>query len=301
MKTGTFLRQIPMIMFCLLIVFSTGYRYATAESAALPAKTTWLWNTVLIKSSPDELISFSKSQGVRIIYLQISSKVDLPAYRDFIKKARLNSIEVHALNGAPNWALTGNQPKLQAFIKWINDYQKSAAEDEKFKGIHVDIEPYILPEWKTDLTSVVSQWQTAVDFLVAEANAAGLPISAALPFWLDNYKTPGDEQTLSSWMISRFHSVTLMSYRDKAASIYDVAKNELAEGERLNKTVYTGVETKASAEGNFITFYEEGYDVLLEQLQQLDKLASAHPSFGGIAVHDLASWMEMAGRAAPLQ
>lgn len=301
MKTGTILRQIPMILFCLLIVFSTGNRNAAAESAALPIRTTWLWNTVLIKSSPDELITFSKSQGVRIIYLQISTKVDLPSYKSFIKKAGMNGIEIHALNGAPNWALTANQPKLKAFIKWINDYQKSADEDEKFKGIHVDIEPYVLPEWKTDWTSIVTQWQTAVDYLVGEADTAGLPISAALPFWLDNYKAPDSEQTLSSWMISRFHSVTLMSYRDKATAIYDASKNELAEGERLNKIVYTGVETKASSEGNFITFYEEGYDVLMEQLQQLEKLTSSHASFGGIAVHDLAGWMDLASRVEPLQ
>ncbi len=291
-------------MVCALLISSFGSVAKTAlaePETGTPTRTTWLWHTQLIQTSPTELIDFSESQGIDIIYLQISTKVQQASYKSFIRQAGEKGIEVHALNGAPDWALSTSKPKLDAYLKWINDYQLSAAPDEKLKGIHVDIEPYLIPEWKTDWTSLVGQWQENIDYLVEQAKAADLPLSAALPFWLDNdnYKVPGSEQTLSSWMISRFQSVTLMSYRDNAKAIYDTAKNELAEGEMLNKTVFTGVETKPSSEGNFITFFEEGSGVLDEQMLELEALASVHPSFGGIAVHDLVGWMDLVSRNKP--
>ncbi|GIP52453.1 hypothetical protein [Paenibacillus vini] len=305
MKTGSFLRRFTLSMVFALMISSFGYALKPAlaepETSTL-TKTTWLWHTQLIQTSPAELLDFSESQGIDIIYLQISTKVQPASYKSFIRQAGEKGIEVHALNGAPDWALATSKPKLDAFMKWINDYQATAAPNEKLKGIHVDIEPYLLPQWKTDWASLVGQWQKNVDDLVEQANAAELPLSAALPFWLDNdnYKVPDSDQTLSSWMISRFESVTLMSYRDNASAIYNTAKGELLEGERLNKKVYTGVETKPSSEGNFITFYEEGNGVLNEQMLELEKLASTHSSFGGIAVHDLVGWMDLVQRDKPI-
>ncbi|RCX16999.1 hypothetical protein DFP94_11060 [Fontibacillus phaseoli] len=302
MKINAFPRRFAMLIAIFLVFAAFGNHVQTAQAdnnLAPGAKTTWLWHTQLIKTSPAEILDFSESQHIGIIYLQISSKVDLDSYRTFIRQARSKQIEVHALNGAPDWALSTSRPKLDSFMKWIVDYQKTAAPEEMLAGIHVDIEPYLLPEWKTDWSGLVTQWQENIDALVQQAEAANLPISAALPFWLNNYKVPGSDQTLSSWMISRFESVTLMSYRDQAKAIYDTAKNELLEGERLNKKVYTGVETKPSSEGNFITFYEEGNAVLNEQLLQLEQLASAHASFEGIAVHDLVGWMDLVKRDEP--
>lgn len=297
MKTIAAPRKFVMLLTFVLICSLLVGPFVNAESGTVSkARTTWLWHTALIQTNSSELLDFAKSQGVGILYLQISTKVDLASYRSFIRLATEMGIEVHALNGAPDWALETNRPKLDAFMKWIRDYQQSAAPEEKLTGIHVDIEPYLLPIWKTDYAALVTQWQRNVDGLVGQASDLGLPLSAALPFWLDNYKVPDSEQTLSSWMISRFDSVTLMSYRDSAKAVYDTAKTEFAEGESMNKKIYTGVETKPSKEGNFITFYEEGIDVLNEQLVLLQQMGSSHASFGGIAVHDLVGWMNLANQ-----
>lgn len=297
MKTISYPHKSAMLLAFVLILALLGNptikAASTEDEPVSKARTTWLWHTALIQSSSSELLNFSKSQGVGIIYLQISTKADLSSYRSFIRQASEMGIEVHALNGAPDWALTISRPKLDAFMKWISDYQQYAAPEEKLKGIHVDIEPYLLPIWKTDYDTLVTEWQGNVDALVRQAADLELPLSAALPFWLDKYKVPGSEQTLSSWMISRFEFVTLMSYRDSAKAIYDTAKTEFIEGESMNKKIYTGVETKPSNEGNYITFYEEGSQVLNEQLVQLEQLGGTQTSFGGIAVHDLVGWMNL--------
>ncbi|GIO87368.1 hypothetical protein J25TS5_43000 [Paenibacillus faecis] len=295
MKTIATPRKFAVLLAALLLCSLLIGPFVHAESGSVSkARTTWLWHTALIQTDSSELLDFAKSQGVGILYLQISTKVDLASYRSFIRQATEMGIEIHALNGAPDWALETSRPKLDAFMTWIRDYQRSAAPEEKLAGIQVDIEPYLLPIWKTDYAALVNQWQNNINQLVAQASDIGLPLSAALPFWLDNYKVPDNEQTLSSWMISKFDSVTLMSYRDSAKAIYDTAKTEFAEGEGMNKKIYTGVETKPSKEGNSITFYEEGIDVLNEQLVLLEQMGGSQSSFGGIAVHDLVGWMDLA-------
>ncbi|MNJ36767.1 hypothetical protein D3C77_315690 [compost metagenome] len=184
-------------------------------------------------------------------------------------------------------------------MEWIGKYQLTAAEEEQFTGVHVDIEPYLLPEWKSNTNNVIKQWQSNVVYLVEESAKLGLPIAADLPFWLDKYAANDSEMSLSSWMISKYDSVTLMSYRDSATAVIELAKQELQEAETLNKRIYTGVETKYSSEGDHVSFFEEGYDYLNVQLLYLDQLGRNYRSFAGVAVHDLVGMMDLANRSQP--
>lgn len=297
MKTPVLFYRLAVLAACMLLLgtsmFNPGNPRATAANSESITNATWLWNTKLIETSSDELISFMADQGIDTIFLQISSRVSKTSYTEFIRSANEHQISVYALNGAPDWALESSLPKLNSFITWINNYQNSVNADEKFAGIQVDIEPYLLPDWSTNWTSLVTQWQNNVTYLASEAKKINLPLNAALPFWLDKYKTPGQNITLSYWMISNLDSVSLMTYRDKAATIFDLAKAELAEAELLNKKVYISVETKRSNEGNHVTFYEEGASYLNTELLSVRSKASLYSSFAGIAVHDLIGWMEL--------
>ncbi|GAA0134337.1 hypothetical protein YSY43_11770 [Paenibacillus sp. YSY-4.3] len=296
-----FLRRLFFLLIASLIIFGTISTPTSTKAAAtgkLP-KATWLWNTKLIETQTEELLAFSASEGIHMIYLQISTRVDIPYYKNFIYKANALGIQVHALNGAPNWALESNRSQLTSFMNWIRSYQAMAAEEEQFTGVHVDIEPYLLPEWKNDMNTVIGQWQSNVQYIVQEAKKMKLPIAADLPFWLDKYAASDSEMSLSSWMISQYDSVTLMSYRDSATAVINLAKEELQEAAKLNKRIYTGVETKYSAEGNHVSFYEDGYDYMNTQLLYLDQLGRTYSSYAGIAVHDLVGMMELAGRSKP--
>jgi hypothetical protein len=81
-----------------------------------------------------------------------------------------------------------------------------------------------------------------------------------------------------------------MAYRDTAAAIYNVAKDELIDAASVGKKISIAVETKQSKEGDFITFYEEGDAYMEEQLKLVEKMASAHTSFNGFSVHEYSSW-----------
>lgn len=266
-----------------------GFMVNSAHAQSYP-KATWLWNPWLIVNSSADILNFAASQQVNLIYLQIDSDLDAEMYHHFIAAASAQGIAVQALDGAPSWALDSKRSQLQASLDWISSYQAGASADERFSGIHMDIEPYLLPEWKSSQKTVIAGWQQSVLNIAQTAKQLQIPASADIPFWLHTLNTADDSASLSSWMMQQYASITIMAYRDTASAILEVAEAQLAEGDRNHTPVYIGVETNASDEGNQITFHEEGAAYLDNQLALVSKLAGAHQSFAGIAVHDYTGW-----------
>ncbi|SEL55070.1 hypothetical protein [Paenibacillus sp. OK003] len=253
-------------------------------------RATWVWDTTQIQSNPQLVLKFATTNKINTIYLQMNRDVKLPYYTDFIRKAREKNIAVDVMDGRPAWGLTESRDQITDFLDWVEAYQNQVEPNEKFAGIHLDIEPHVHPEWKTNQASVITQWQGNVQYIVDRAARMKMPVAADLPFWLDGYKIPGSTMNVSSWMIRKFDSITIMAYRDTAAAIYNVAKDELDEASTLGKTVSIAVETKQSKEGDFITFYEEGTAYMEAQLKLVEKMASVHSSFNGFSVHEYSSW-----------
>lgn len=278
----------------LLLCSFSMYPPGPAEAKATQ-KSTWFWETPLIENATPEILDFASDQGVNVLYLQMNRDVRPEHYRKFIRLAGRQGIEVHVLGGAPNWALESERHRLETFIQWTAEYQASAAPDERFAGIHVDIEPHVLGEWKTNYDAVVKQWQNNVRYLVKEAHSLNLPIAADMTFWLHTYKLPDQSMTLSSWMIQQFDQIVIMAYRDSAQNIYNLAAAELAEADKYGKEALVAVETKSSNEGNYVTFFEEGTAFMEKELSKVTALAGGHASFSGTAVHEYRSWKELYG------
>ncbi|MGG1660839.1 hypothetical protein [Brevibacillus sp. NRS-1366] len=271
-------------------VFLTGF-----SSEDKKIKATWIWHTTLIASEPDQIISFSKEQGVNLLYLRIDISRKPAYYQAFLKKANEAGIKIHALSGSPAWGLVENRSRIMALVDWVIAYNQAAANGEKFSGIHFDIEPYLLPEWKTDQASVVSQWKENVAAYTERVKQyPALEIGCDIPFWLDKIYLPDDSSTaLSKWLISKHDHVTIMSYRDRVEgpnSISSLVTEEIGWADELGKKIVLAVETKESSEGNYISFYEEGKAYMDQMLSRLSELMSSHPSFAGTAIHSYEHW-----------
>lgn len=304
MKTKREIRFM-LLMSCLILCLSTACSskvsaigsdervdsYATIHGKLdRPVRATWVWDTTQIRSNTQDLLHFAAENDVNTIYLQINRDIKIPEYKSFIRLARAQNIAVDIMDGRSAWGLTESRNQIVSFMDWIEAYQAQALSQEKFAGIHLDIEPHVHPQWKTNQAGVITQWQGNVNYIVERAAAMKMPVGADLPFWLDNYKIPGSTMAVSSWMIRKFDSITIMAYRDTAAAIYNVAKDELIDAASVGKTISIAVETKQSKEGNFITFYEEGEAYMEEQLKLVEKMASVHPSFNGFSIHEYTSW-----------
>ncbi|UUZ90214.1 hypothetical protein LJK87_30125 [Paenibacillus sp. P25] len=213
------------------------------------------------------------------------------AYRSFIKTAAGYGIEVHALDGAPEWALPVNRQYITDLVNWVKSYNASVLVNERFAGIQLDVEPYLLPEWSTDQGTVVTGWQQALAYFhdLVKQNTS-LTTAAATPFWLDTIYMPDGSGTLSEAIIAKLDETAIMSYRDNAQEVADLAATELASADRFGKKLWISVETTSLPDTPFVTFYEEGKAEMERQLAIIDGLVSTHPSYAGIAVHDYAGW-----------
>lgn len=280
------------LVLCLLLAWTAGSSGTEKVSAREPnGFSTWVWNPWLLRTSPDDLLHFAASNRVTTLYVQIDAEMDAADYASFIRRASAQHVRVYALDGSPGWALDRSLP--QAFVDWLTRYQSSAASNEKFAGIHIDVEPYLLPEWNSGRNDLLIAWKKSIEVLLTGAGRLGLPAEADMPFWFDEHAMPGEKGTLSAWMIDRFDGVTIMAYRDSGEQIAEISKNELAEAEKLGKTLRIAVETNPSAETPRVTFYEEGSSFLKRQLETARKIFGDSPTFAGFAVHDYEGWKNM--------
>ncbi|MBD0384223.1 hypothetical protein [Paenibacillus sedimenti] len=286
-----------MLIMVMLMWLSAGFTPSSLPSADSLAsnkpKATWLWDTSLINTSAgrNDILQFAKSQRIGRIFLQVNPAVAQSAYRSFIKKASGYGIQVNALDGAPNWALPENRHKITDLVHWVKTYNASALVNERFAGIQVDIEPYLLPEWTADQNAVAVNWQQSLAYFNELVKMdSTLTTAAAVPFWLDSIQLPDGSGSLSEAIMAVLDETALMSYRDQAQDVVALAAEEIATGDRLGKKVWISVETNPAPDTPYITFYEEGKAELERQLALIDSMLQGHPSYSGIAVHDYAGW-----------
>jgi hypothetical protein len=260
-------------------------------------KGTWIWDTPSIMSDREEIIAFLKQNDVTNLYLYVDRQ-NVPAkeYARFIKAASHQGIRVEALGGDPSWGLKSNRPYIQEFIEWVESYNTNVEEDERFSGIHLDIEPYLLPEWKSDQDHTLEEWLSNMEYIAREVQSPEpLEVSFDLPFWANKIEIPGyQDYYLSKWILKRFNTLVLMDYRDTALGDDGIVANALEavkEASSLGKSVIVGVDISKSREGNKTTFHEEGSRKMEEELAITKDQLEKYDGFRGIAVHGFPAWM----------
>jgi len=284
--------RITIICFCLLLTtVLTGF-----TSQETPRKGTWLWQSNLIVTESEQILSFAKKRGVNLLYLKIDPTKKVAYYQPFIKKARAAGIEIEALGGKASWGLKENRSQIIELADWVIKYNKAVTKAETISGIHLDIEPYTLAAWKgKEKDDLIKQWMgNVVAYVDYIKKNSSLQVTCDIPFWLDKTPIPNDSKTsLSKWLISKHDAVTVMAYRDHADgsnSISTLVPPVMTAADALGKKVLIGVETKKSNEGNFVTFYEEGNAYMEKELNKLPKLLSSYSSYNGVVVHSYEYW-----------
>lgn len=263
------------------------------EASVNHSKSTWLWDTAVIQEDPEAVIDFCMEQQVEVIFLQIQQHVPEEDYRKFIALAHDQKIEVHALNGEPEWAYAQHGSKGDEFLAWVQQYNAGAAsEKERFTGVQFDVEPYQLNSWDEEQQQIVAQWSSNMENWLQQAQDQELYTSAAIPFWLSRIAATDGSGTFSSWVISRFDAVAVMAYRDSGEQIIELSKEELQEADELGKSVWIGMELGHTDEGEYVSFHNKGIAVMEDEMQKVTQLGSRYSSFAGVAVHHYEAWRD---------
>lgn len=263
-------------------------------------RSTWIWDTPLIQTDQENLLHFARENQLTTIYLQFDRDIPVSVYQQFIRTARDHQISVEALAGRPQWAYPSQQVNIQAFIDWVSTYNATVEPSERFAGLHFDIEPYLLPEWKTENRKVIENWMDNLRFIERETKNQGLKLTLDVPFWLHLIKVPNSNYSLSAWMLEKADAVVIMDYRNTALGNDGIVANAQAiarEASTLKKQAVIAVETAPSSEGDFTTFYTTGIESMKEQMAIAKEKLSHYASFAGFAIHDYKSWTQLDARS----
>lgn len=220
--------------------------------------------------------------------------------RGFIKKCSKYGIRVAALTGAAGDAVlrwldpSKNYYYIKSFVEKIAVYNHTAASDERFYSVHLDVEPHTMSNWEKN-RSRYTQW--LADFAVVarkECDKYGLELEYDVYSWFredDIVKDPdGNDVNIIDLMTSQCHALGIMSYYNTAAGQYDRATNtELAYAKKNNCRLIAGTETIQISPSS-ITYFYSGKNKLVAEQAKLRALfdASGYDKFGG-AIHHVYS------------
>ena len=239
----------------------------------------WWWDNRIDTTT---YLDFAEDNNINEIYYYSSSLNDKT--NSFIEQANSKNIKVYWLIGKYEWIEDNSllDEKFATYIAYQNEYKN------KFEGIHMDIEPHQHPEFKLRRQELITKY---VELIIALNNKyKDIKLEYDIPFWLDDKVTIDDiSKPAYEFVIDNSSKVTIMSYRDSAEKIYDVAKEEIEYAKVNNKTLNLSVETSQN-EDDIVTFYEEGKDYMMNELS---KLRDMIPKNFGIAIHHIKSFYEL--------
>lgn len=253
---------------------------------------TWLWDTNKIVKNADYVVKFLNANGFTEVYIQIDQSLNYSYYRNFIKNANKYGIKVYALDGNPEWVLKNERRELNKFLNWVVKYN-SKVKEEKFYGVHLDSEPYLLELWNSSRNQAVLEYMDYISYLKDFGVKNNLNIAVDIPFWFDEIIIKSNNMSLAEYVVSIVDIINVMTYRDKAGTIIDIVKNEMEYAKKYNKKIMISVETGNTSEGDYVTFYQEGINFMWNEIDKVNDYYKTNYNNYGFAVHYLENIMEM--------
>ena len=245
-------------------------------------KAVWVWNTKAIVENPNQInrfIHFLTQQGFTAAFLAIpyqagqatqSGSVPVPrgVLNTLIGKIHASNIRVSALFGDKSWALPAWHSFVLSTVKNVGRFNAESAPAERFDGIHLDVEPYLLPGFNGPRhDEFLKDYLTMLSDVCDEAHRSHLTVGADIPFWygepdefthtVTRIRFGGSEKPVFQHILDMADNIAIMSYRTAAFGTDGVIAHSLAElayAQQVGKTVFVGLETGPISDERILTF-----------------------------------------------
>ena len=123
----------------------------------------------------------------------------------YLKMAHEMNKHVYFLTGEPEWALDENAKEIKKLIRQIETY----GEQPSLQGVVIDIEPYLLEEFKYQPEEVMENYTKGLIEAYRFAKLYRLKVIVCIPYYLD---TLGFTQQLESIIKFGSDAVAVMNY-----------------------------------------------------------------------------------------
>ena len=261
---------------------------STSTSTSTSTRALWVWDV----STPAATVELAAANGIVSLFVAVPPWLPesplLPRLQELSQRARAAGIRVDALGGDPGWLHS---------LRWVvADWLRPAMGTGLFTGVHVDLEPYTTPDWRTDRAGVVHRCLDTLSVLVEAAKPA--QVEADIPFWF--HEVPAGRSTLDREVITRAAGVSVMAYRNTAAGAdgtIALATPALMAATELGKPARVGQETTrlgsdpAQARQTFHGWTRSSMEA---ELAEVDAAFSGLAGYAGVALHDATGYAAMA-------
>jgi len=198
-----------------------------------PSLSVWAWHPGRV--SPGRL----ERAGIRRIYLQVGSGFGKAVTR---LKAMRSPPEIYALDGSP-----GDIHRVSQVIGKL-----SRLPLKKLRGIQLDVEPYLLPEYFADPDRTLIRYLKMLKRVGGWCRRKGLRFSVVIPYWFDHVRISG--KPLLPRILHEVDEAVLMSYRSDPAEVLKISAGTLRLGEDLGKPIALGVELRRMEDERHILY-----------------------------------------------
>ena len=273
----------------------------------------WIYKTDAIAPSTeanDQLFDFCEKRHITDLFWQVhfaklpeGARVleNMDETRAFLKRAHARSLRIHALFGDPSHTLKAKHAIVFASTDGVIAFNRDGPADARFDGVHLDIEPHGLQQWKkVDLAQKCHLLSQFVEVNIKTATrvhavAPRLIYGADIVFWLD--KTSADGQ--AAYPVT-FHGVTkdaakhlldvvdhvaIMSYRNTAEGrngIIELVAKTIEYADTCKAKAFVGVKM-ADVGPRMESFYGQSEAQMMTALQPVDESFRLRPGYAGLA------------------
>lgn len=281
----------------------------------------WVWKTTEILSQAgetDALLAFCRQHELTDLYFQIPYAYEggavtlklVEALRAFNVAARRANIRVHALDGNARYVLPENHARMFALVEALDRFNREGPPEGRFDALHLDNEPYVMPEWKSDPTrrpAILAAYIELNRELRRRANAAGLELGVDIPFWFDRKEasggpmfavdTPAGRAGLLETLFGIVQNVGVMSYRERVLGpdgVVGVCRDEFELGQRHGVDVFASIELGTGSDvEEGISFGRLPKEYFATQLATLRRVLAHEPGCRGLAIHYYSAYRQM--------
>ncbi|SFN86546.1 hypothetical protein [Proteiniclasticum ruminis] len=132
------------------------------------------------------LLETMKKADLNTIFQSFSADNDKNSIA-FLEEAAAEKITVYALTGSPEWSLDKKGSSMVERVNRISALNEKAAESDRVQGVIMDVEPYLLDEFKGNEKEIMESFILGLEAAYEKAKEHNLRFGVCIPYYYDHW------------------------------------------------------------------------------------------------------------------
>lgn len=240
------------------------------------------------RAQRDTLWRAMEQYDLHELYQYIPADLPPKSLSSFFAEAEEHRIKVYLLTGDSTWARDETGEALVNAVRQAASVRRRMG-GSALKGVMMDVEPYLLPEWEEEAESLMDSYVSAMKEARKQAEEDDLFLYACIPYY---YDSEGLTSYLNALMEQGCHGIAVMNYYRENETEH--IRYEWQQSKRLHKPIVNIYELqRPGLHGlkEINTYHESGMAGIAKSFRSIRK--SLPYDYLTFAVHDYNSLLEV--------